>query len=240
VDGAIQELMGIVRVFWPGRGANYESTLSERDYQIIGLRYSCPLLARDNILQGKVPTTPTSASIVAAFQTQEALKLIHDLEVEPGVALIINGLTNDVYKTEYPIIKSRLQEPLDPIVPCPELSQQSTLNDLLAAARQHAGEEAVVEFSHEIVLSMTDVTTGESESVFKRMASLTEVALNSPTTGIQREMTLTHRLAGDEDYLERTLAEFDLPPLSIVRARSEDTSVYLEMTGDKETFFRFH
>jgi hypothetical protein len=53
VDGAIQELMGIVRVFWPGRGACYECTLSDADYQAISLRYSCPLLARENILQGK-------------------------------------------------------------------------------------------------------------------------------------------------------------------------------------------
>ena len=72
---------------------------------MIGLRYSCPLLARENILQGKVPTTPTSASIVAAFQTQEALKIIHDMEVEPGKAMMINGLTNDIYKTEYPVMK---------------------------------------------------------------------------------------------------------------------------------------
>ncbi len=85
VDGAIQELMGIVRVFWPGRGANYESTLTDYDYQMISLRYSCPLLARENLLQGKVPTTPTSASIVAAFQTQEALKIIHNMDVEAGV-----------------------------------------------------------------------------------------------------------------------------------------------------------
>ncbi|MCA9983777.1 MAG: ThiF family adenylyltransferase, partial [Anaerolineales bacterium] len=77
VDGAIQELMGIVRTFQPGTGACYECTLTDRDYQLINLRYSCPLLARENILQGKVPTTPTSASIVAAFEAQEALKLIH-------------------------------------------------------------------------------------------------------------------------------------------------------------------
>ena len=40
VDGAIQELMGIVRVFRPGEGACYECTLTDHDYQIINLRYS--------------------------------------------------------------------------------------------------------------------------------------------------------------------------------------------------------
>lgn len=239
VDGAIQELMGIVRVFWPGRGANYESTLSDRDYQIIGLRYSCPLLARDNILQGKVPTTPTSASIVAAFQTQEALKLLHGLEVEPGVGMMINGLTNDVYKTQYPVVADRIHPPLEPLIACPQLSRRSTLAELLETARAQLGPQAIVEFSHEVVLSMTDVTTGETVPVFKRMASLSERDAISPTSGMRREMALTHRLTGDEPYLERTLAEFDQPPLTIVRARNGDDVAYLEITGDKDDFFRF-
>jgi molybdopterin/thiamine biosynthesis adenylyltransferase len=33
VDGAIQELMGIVRLFSPGEGACYECTLTDFDYQ---------------------------------------------------------------------------------------------------------------------------------------------------------------------------------------------------------------
>jgi adenylyltransferase/sulfurtransferase len=238
VDGAIQELMGIVRVFWPGRGANYESTLSERDYQIIGLRYSCPALARQNILQGKVPTTPTSASIVAAFQSQEALKLIHNMEVEPGVAMMINGLTNDVYKTEYPIVANRTSPPLEPIIECVELSVSSTLRDLHNRAVQALGEGAVIEFAQEVVLAVTDPTTDETEPVFKRMASLTEEILNTPS-GARKEMTLTHRIDGSEDYLDRTLAEFDQVAMTIVSARKGNERVYLEMTGDKESFFVF-
>lgn len=240
VDGAIQELMGIVRVFWPGRGANYECTLNDHDYQMISLRYSCPLLARENILQGKVPTTPTSASIVAAFQTQEALKLIHDMEVEPGVAMIINGLTNDVYKTAYPVIEDRLQPALDPIEELPEITAESaTVRDLLNIAREKLGDDAVLEFNYEIVIDMTDPTTGEVEPVFKRMASLTEAALTDPSTGAQREMTLTHRITGAENFLDRTLAQIDTPPLSIVRARNGNERLYLELTGDKETFLSF-
>lgn len=237
VDGAIQELMGIVRVFWPGRGANYESTLSDHDYQIIGLRYSCPILAKQNILQGKVPTTPTSASIVAAFQTQEALKIIHDLEVEPGVGMMINGLTNDIYKTEYPVVEDRLHPPLEPIVET-ELSVNSTLGDLLAAARAELGDDAIVQFAHETVIDITDPTTGESERVFKRMASLTEDVLNTQG-GARKEMTLSHSITGEEDYLDRTLAEFDLVPMTIVQAKGENGIAYLEMTGDKASFFDF-
>ncbi len=241
VDGAIQELMGIVRVFWPGRGACYECTLTDHDYQMIGLRYSCPLLARDNVLQGKVPTTPTSASIVAAFQTQEALKLIHDMEVEPGVGLMINGLTNDVYKTEYPVKDMCMSHSkLEPIVELPEASAETTtLSDLLTITKERLGDSAVLEFNGEIVVGMHCPSCGQSEPVFKRMARLYEAESDCPNCGSKRDMALTHRISGDEEYLDRTLAEFDVPPLSIIRARNEDERVYFELTGDKDTFLAF-
>ncbi len=240
VDGAIQELMGIVRVFWPARGgANYECTLSEKDFELISLRYSCPALARENLLQGKVPTTPTSASIVAAFQTQEALKLIHEMDVEPGKALIINGLTNDIYKTEYPVQADRIHEPLAPIIELPEArSTETTLADLLAIARTHLGPETVLELSQELVVSLVDPASGEEEMVFRRMSNLTEKALIGGQDG-RRELRLTSRLTGDEPWLDRTLAEIDQPPLSIFRARNGSDAAYLEMTGDRETFFVF-
>jgi adenylyltransferase/sulfurtransferase len=40
IDGAIDELLGIARVFWPGRGACYQCTLTPEDWQAINMRYS--------------------------------------------------------------------------------------------------------------------------------------------------------------------------------------------------------
>jgi molybdopterin/thiamine biosynthesis adenylyltransferase/predicted RNA-binding Zn-ribbon protein involved in translation (DUF1610 family) len=241
VDGAIQELMGIVRVFWPGRGACYECTLTDLDYQIIGLRYSCPLLARENVLQGKVPTTPTSASIVAAFQTQEALKLIHDMEVQPGKALMINGLTNDIYTTEYPVRDDCLSHArLEPIIELLDFtSTASTLGDLLDVARRRLGHESVLEFDSEIVTAMVCPACNQESPVFKRMARLYETEFACPECGDRREMHLTHRIDGSESYLDRMLADFDVPPLGIIRARNGKQRIYLELTGDRETFFHF-
>ena len=241
VDGAIQELMGIARVFWPGKGACYECTLTDLDYQIINLRYSCPLLARQNILQGKVPTTPTSASIVAAFQTQEALKLIHDMEVQPGKALMINGLTNDVYTTEYPVKNGCMSHSmLDPIVELTEATAVSTtIADLLDIARRDLGDEAVLELSGELVVAMKCTECGQEEAVFKQMAGLYEQAAVCPNCNGRRDMQLTHRITGQEDFLDRTLAQIDIPPLGIIRARSDQQRIYYELTGDKETFLTF-
>lgn len=241
VDGAIQELMGIVRVFRPGDGACYECTLTDQDYQIINLRYSCPLLARQDILQGKVPTTPTSASIVAAFQTQEALKLIHGMEVQPGKALMINGLTNDIYTTEYPVKEFCMSHStLDPIVELPEASaDKTTLAELLAVARERLGPEAVLEFDSELVVSMVCGSCGNVEPIFQRMARLYEEAAVCPHCGTKREMQMTHRINGTEDFLDRTLAQVDVPPLGIIRARNGSERLYFELTGDEATFLQF-
>ncbi|HSM56517.1 MAG TPA: ThiF family adenylyltransferase [Candidatus Sulfomarinibacteraceae bacterium] len=241
VDGAIQELMGIVRVFWPGRGACYECTLTDSDYQAINLRYSCPLLARQNLLQGKVPTTPTSASIVAAFQTQEALKLLHNMEVEPGKALMINGLTNDVYTTEYPTKDMCMSHAtMEPIVELPRATAaETTTGELLQTAREHLGPEATLEFDGELVIAMHCPDCGQVQPVFQRMARLYENASTCPNCGARRDMELTHRITGKEDFLEAPLAQLDVAPLSIIRARNGQERAYLELTGDRETMLNF-
>jgi adenylyltransferase/sulfurtransferase len=190
---------------------------------------------------GKVATTPTSASIVAAFQTQEALKLIHDMEVQPGKALLINGLTNDIYTTEYPVKEMCMSHSrLEPIIELPDVQVDKTsLAELLASAREEVGEDASLEFSGELVVAMTCNYCQEETPIFKRMARLYEGETACPECGRPRDLVLTHRITGEEDFLERTLAEVDIPPLDIVRARGKEAQVYLELTGDKESFLRF-
>ena len=102
VDAGIQEIQGVVKVFVPPDSACYECAMTERDYQLLNLRYSCPLLQRDEILAGKVPTAPTIASMMAALEVQEALKLLHGMPVAAGSALVFNGVANQFYTTRLP------------------------------------------------------------------------------------------------------------------------------------------
>ena len=101
IDGGIQEINGVTKVFVPGDGPCYECTMTENDYRLISLRYSCPLLRQEDIQQGKVPTAPTIASIVGGLQVQEALKLLHGLPTDEGAAMIFNGAANNFYKTKF-------------------------------------------------------------------------------------------------------------------------------------------
>src|SRR5205823_4042886 len=101
IDGGVQEISGVVKVFIPPDGACYECGMTENDYRLINLRYSCPLLRREELQAGKVPTAPTIASMIGGLQVQEALKLLHGLPVSAGEALVWNGVANNFYKTAF-------------------------------------------------------------------------------------------------------------------------------------------
>src|SRR4029078_4027835 len=70
IDGGIQEISGVVKVFTPPDSACYECAMTENDYRLINLRYSCPLLRREDLQAGKVPTAATIPSIVGGLPAE--------------------------------------------------------------------------------------------------------------------------------------------------------------------------
>lgn len=75
VDGAIEGLQGLARVFGPD-GPCYECTLSEADLAQLGHRRSCALLSPEDLALGRTPTNATTASVVAGLEVQEAIKIL--------------------------------------------------------------------------------------------------------------------------------------------------------------------
>lgn len=75
VDGAIEGLQGVVRVFGP-EGPCYECTLGETDRELLAHRRSCALVSPEALEGGRTPTNATTASIVGGIQVQEAIKIL--------------------------------------------------------------------------------------------------------------------------------------------------------------------
>lgn len=144
VDGAIEALSGVARVFVPPAGACYECTLDGRDYELMARRRTCALLSRDEMLSGKVPTTPTSASIVAAIQVQEVLKLLHrdrGLAVLEGRGFIYYGHLNDAYVVTYPRREDCLSHDPFPSVRVEPWSARTATPAALIEASRRAGHD---------------------------------------------------------------------------------------------------
>lgn len=233
VDGAIQELLGLVRVFIPGQGACYECTLTEQALRDLSLRYSCPLLARQNILLGKVPTTPTIASIIGAMQSQEALKLINNMPVQPGKVTHFNGMVNEMHTTAYvPRDDCESHWAYGTITELPARVERTTLDDLLRIACADLGLNAVIELDQELVTKFECSNCHTVEEVLRPLSEVTVEAGNCPTCGVLREASLTHVITGEETFLHRTLASVGVPPLHVIRAHNGEEYRFYELTGD--------
>jgi adenylyltransferase/sulfurtransferase len=237
VDGAIQELWGLVRVFVPGQGACYECTLTEQARREMSLRYSCPLLARQNILLGKVPTTPTISAIVGGLQSQEALKLIHHMPVNAGQVTHINGLTNDFHTTAYtPDDYCESHWVYGDITELPDCkAATTTVAELLRVAREHLGSQVAIELDQEIVTQLECHCCETVTDVFKPISQVSYNDGLCPGCGELREVLMTHTITGDEPFINRTLLAIGIPPLHVVRVHNDQEYCFLELTGDLPT-----
>ncbi len=240
VDGAIQEFLGLVRVFIPGQGACFECTLTEQARRDLSLRYSCPLLARENVLLGKVPTTPTIASIIGAMQAQEALKIIHALPVEAGKVTHFNGMTNDMHTSAYkPREDCESHWTYGEVTELPASAGKTTLGEMVRIVHADLGAEAVLELDQEMIISLNCTACQTRERVLKPMAEVTFKAAHCPTCGNLREIEMTHTVTGKEDYLSLTLADAGVPALHILRAYNAREYRFYELTGDLKEALHF-
>jgi adenylyltransferase/sulfurtransferase len=197
------------------------------------MRYSCPLLARQNILLGKVPTTPTIASIIGAMQSQEALKVINDMPIQPGKVTHFNGMVNDMHTTAYvPRDDCQSHWTYGEITELPARAEHTTLGDLLRIARADLGPDAMIELDQELITSLACPNCNTTEQILKPLNDVTFEAGHCPTCGILRETTLTHIISGEENFLHRTLASVGVPSLHILRVHNGVEYRFYELTGD--------
>jgi len=233
IDGAIERLDGVMRIFLPDSGACYECTMNETDWQMLEARRSCALLSREQIQAGHTPTTATSSSIVAGLQCQEMLKYLHGLPVAGGTGIVISGQVNDVYPVSYDRKEDcAAHEQLDSIVELPLASGAVTLLELLGRARADLGDEATLEFGREILHELECAKCSRREPVFLSLGKVTEDQARCPHCGEARFPRLMHMIDGSEDFLDRNLLQAGLPPYDIVAARCGTRTAGYLLGGD--------
>jgi adenylyltransferase/sulfurtransferase len=233
IDGAIEQLNGVVRVFVPPDGACYECTMGQKDWQILKARRACNLLSREDMLMGKVPTTPTSASVIAGIQCQEAVKLLHGLEVLESKGYIFNGLTHDSYTINYPRKEDCFSHETYHHIRKLERSISTTkLTELLEEVKKELGKEAVIEFNTEILYSLECNNCEQKETVLKSLGKVTEKEGICPSCGDMRYTNTLHSINGSESFLDKTFAEIGIPPFDIIVGRENMNQVFLEFNQD--------
>ncbi len=235
VDGAIEGINGVVRVFVPGSPPCYECTLGETDWALLERRMSCNLLLAEADVQGKVATTPTISSIVAGLQVQEAMKLIHGLPTLAGRGYIFEGLNHSSYVVEYTANPDCMSHyTFGRVVRLKERSSDLTLEQLRERARQdlHSGN-VTIEFSRDIIHQLVCPHCNAVEAPFVPVGTVNYEQGRCPADGNMRRVVTLHSYSGETDLADRRLDQLGLPPFDIFVACAGDEELAYLMGGDE-------
>ncbi len=235
IDGAIERLNGVARVFDPATGPCYECTMSDIDWKMLQSRRSCALLSRDEMEHGKVPTTPTTASIVAGIQCQEAVKLLHGMEGLVGAGFVFEGIGHQSYVVNYTQKEDcPSHEPYDPIEELSMRVSDTTVGQFLARVRADLGPDAVIEVNTDLLAALHCPACNQEEPILKSLGKVSRQEGLCPNCRQDRIPKTFHTIDGREDFLDRTLGDLGVPPWDILAGRCGFEQRYYEFTGDRE------
>lgn len=236
IDGAIERLDGVARVFDPACGPCYECTMNAVDWKMLEARRSCALLTRSEMELGKVPTTPTTASVIAGIQCQEAVKYLHGLDVLEGQGFIFDGMTHQSYVVRYTRKDDCPSHDLDqPVQSLPWSTGQTTVRQFLARVRLDLGPQAVVETNNDLLAALQCPQCNETETIWTSLGKVTEASARCPRCRANRVPEMVHTLDDSVSCLDRSLAEIGIPKWDVLAGRSGLQQRFYEFAGDRDS-----
>ncbi|MGD0570684.1 MAG: ThiF family adenylyltransferase [Candidatus Sulfotelmatobacter sp.] len=234
IDGAIEGINGVVRVFLPGVAPCYECTLGEVDWALLQKRMSCNLLVLEPTVEGKIPTTPTISSIIAGVQVQEAVKLIHELPTLASKGYVFEGMNHSSYVVEYTENSDCMSHyTLPQIVHLHQSSGELTLAQLRERARSDLrSPDVVIEFSRDVVQKFVCPACNEEEELYQPVGSVPFERAKCKNDGQLRTVVSLHSYAGEQELGGRPLNKLGLPLLDVFVARAGEREIAYIPHGD--------
>lgn len=253
IDGSIENLTGAVKVYTPGVSC-YECGLSREEFNIIMLRTGCADVVRSQSSQGRVATTPISASIVGAVQAQEAMKIIHldcYREEKPPFTTLqgkmwrYEGLTNttNIYKFSSWKKSCPAHEKWEPIVHGGNMSADMTVGNAIDYLKEFLGVH-MVEINLMNNKFIESIISDRPELEFKVMIPESKlddtINENSELRKLSYKTIFHKRFYENIDssfpFLDLTLREIGIPYFDIVKVTTEKGELYVELSADQERF----
>ena len=234
IDGAIEGINGVARVFVAGSAPCYECTLGETDWKLLEQRMSCNLLLREANTEGKVATTPTISSVIAGIEVQEAVKLLHGMPTLASSGFVFEGLNHTSYKVDYTANPDCMSHfTFESVTELPQKSSEWTLEDLRQRGAKELGAQVVVEFSRDIVHELQCPECGAREEIFAPVGSIRYEQGRCRRDGQMRVVKTIHGYGGVEGFGQRTLDKLGLPLYDVFTVRTAEKEKAYLMAGDK-------
>lgn len=251
IDGSIENMTGVVKVYSPGINC-YECNLSREEFNNIMLRTGCADVVRAQTSAGRVATTPISASIVGAMQSQEAMKIIHTLDGEPtpfktlsGKMWRFEGMTNTINMYKYSSWKNNCpaHERWTEIIQCDELSAEMKVKEVLKTLKKILNA-SVVEINMCNNKFIDKIISDRPEKEF--VLHIPESKLEDTIQSNEELRKLSYRTIFhkcfyeniDESfpYMELSLIEIGIPRYDIIQVSTDKGLKYVELSKDAGYF----
>lgn len=251
IDGSIENMTGVVKVYSPGINC-YECNLSREEFNNIMLRTGCADVVRAQTSAGRVATTPISASIVGAMQSQEAMKIIHTSDGEPtpfktlsGKMWRFEGMTNTINTYKYSSWKNNCpaHERWTKIIQCDELSADMKVKEVLEKLKKSLNV-SVVEINMRNNKFIDKIISDRPEKEF--VLHIPESKLEDTIQSNEELRKLSYRTIFhkcfyeniDESfpYMELSLIEIGIPRYDIIQVSTDKGLKYVELSKDAGYF----
>lgn len=259
IEAGIDVLDGQVSVYSPTKGACYECYYSDDQYRTIERR--CNEIASRMEKEGKVPTTPTIASVVAGVQVQEALKLLDmdswkdrsllsrkfSFNGTVGDALIVNLVRRDDCTAHFTVDYELVFE-------AKELSaKNTTVTELLDFSEDLMKAPVTIELNFDLAVEMP-CECEPNRPILQPVQKLFREDLYCPVCGrrgsrrsalvlqnrLYRELTFKYPILGSAKLKDIGVPELDIMRMYAAegtkprRSRGKQPRVpgFIELTGD--------
>lgn len=254
IDGSIENLTGVVKVYAPGISC-YECSLSRDEFNHIMLRTGCADVVRSQTSKGRVATTPISASIVGALQVQEAMKIIHmdttgeeDHDATPtpfktlqGKMLRYEGMTNamNIYKISSWKKICPAHEQWTDIIPCDSLSATMTVRETIKKLKEILkADEVEINMCNNKFIDV--IATDHPQKEFEVMIPESQLDHYIKKNKELRQLsyrTLIHKhfFENIDDrcpYQDMTLMQIGIPRFDVLQVSTEKGISYVELSAD--------
>lgn len=251
IDGSIENMTGVVRVYSPGISC-YECGLSREEFNLIMLRTGCADVVRSQSSAGRIATTPVSASIIGAMQVQEAMKIIHLDSIDAsqfstlqGKMLRYEGMTNstNIYKFASWKKNCTAHERWEPVMEDHDLSATLPVKDVLTILKEHLGVKNV-EINMRNNKFVDKIVSDKPEKEFKVMlpdSKLDDYISNDAELKKLSYRTLFHKsfyenIDAEFPYQDLSLQQIGIPPFDVIQVSTEKGLSYIELSGDAPMF----
>ena len=251
IDGGIGNLEGQASVY-KARENCYECNLTDEEKNELNRQTSCAGVVKMNENAGRVATTPVIASIIAAVQAQEAMKLIHPEAIRSGYfstlagkLFVYEGTSCSANVFDFSSRKNDCiaHEYWEPVMEIPDLSADTPVFQALELIKQSISANKV-----EIIMrnnKFVDIT--ESRTTNKRFSPMlpeskipSYISASEELKNLQiSEGFYQHDFENIDElfpYSHLTLRQIGIPYYDVIQVSTISSIFYVELSKDKKQY----